>query len=187
MNLFFEKNKNHYIESLEFFYFLQELYTFSIGIERKSSNPLILNFLKIFEGFYLLESKKNNSYLQILTDHVFWESNEFYREMMQKFVSGKLNTLEFAEEFLDRLLADRKKANDLVEDFQKQVNIELNPNIFQFSKIILDFELVLEVYLNEIDELEIGELSENDLSFTHKSLLEGIKLGLEKIDKYFTD
>lgn len=103
---------------------------------------------------------------------------------MRKFVGGEVNALEFAQEFSDRLLADREEANNLVEDFQKQVNIELNPNIFEFSKIILDFELLLKVYQNEV---ETGESSENDLSFTQDSILEGVKSALEKINKYFTD
>lgn len=89
---------------------------------------------------------------------------------MQKFVGGELNALKFAQEFSDRLLADREEANNLLEDFQKQANIELNPNIFEFSQIILDFELFLEVYQNEVEDLETGELSENDLSFIQDSI-----------------
>ena len=106
---------------------------------------------------------------------------------MRKFVGGELNALEFAQEFLDRLLADREEANNLLEDFQNQANTELNPNIFEFSTIILDFELLLEVYQNEVEELETGESSENDLSFTQNSILEGVKHALEKVNKYFTD
>lgn len=98
-----------------------------------------------------------------MTDFVFWKSKEFYRETMQKFVVGELNALEFAKEFLDRLLAQKAELNILLEDFQKQADIELNPKSFQFSKIILNFELLLEVYQNEMEELEVGDqLSEND-------------------------
>ena len=125
--------------------------------------------------------------MQILTDQVFWGSSKFYRETMRKFVDGELNALEFAEAFSDKLLADREKANNLVKDVKKQANLELNPNIFGFSKIILDFELLLEVYQNKVEELETGESSENDLSFTQDSILEGVKRALEKINKYFTD
>ena len=106
---------------------------------------------------------------------------------MQKFVGGELNALEFAQEFSDRLLADKEKANDLVEDFRKQANVELDPNIYEFSKIILAFEIVLEVYQNEVEDVETGELSENDLSFKPDSILEGVKNALAKINKYFTD
>lgn len=148
---------------------------------------MILDFLKVLEGFYSWEAKKIYPYIQALTDQVFWESSKFYRETMQKCVGGELNALEFAQEFSDRLLADREESNNLLEDFQKQANIELNPNIFEFSKIILDFELLLEVYQNEVEELETGESSENDLSFTQDSILEGVKRALEKINKYFTD
>lgn len=187
MNIFFKKNRNQSIESLEFFYFLQKLFFSLRGTYGKSTNPLILDFLKVLEGFYSWESKKIYPYMQALTDQVFWGSSKFYRETMRKFVGGELNALEFAQEFSDRLLADREEANNLLEDFQKQANIELNPNIFEFSKLILDFELLLEVYQNEVEELETGESCVNDLSFTQDSILEGVKRALEKINKYFTD
>jgi len=107
---------------------------------------------------------------------------------MQKFVVGELNALEFAQEFSDRLLAEKAESNILLEDFQKQADIELNPKSFQFSKIILDFELLLEVYQNEMEELEVGDqLSENDLSFTENSLKEGVRRVLEEVNRYFAD
>ena len=107
---------------------------------------------------------------------------------MQKFVVGELNALEFAQEFSDRLLAEKAESNTLLEDFQKQADIELNPKSFQFSKIILNFELLLEVYQNEMEELEVGDqLSENDLSFTEDSLKEGVRRGLEEVNRYFAD
>jgi hypothetical protein len=188
MNILKKKNRNQSIESLEFFYFLQELFLSLVGEYGKSTNPLILDFLKVLEGFYSWESKKIGPYTQALTDFVFWKSKEFYRETMQKFVVGELNALEFAQEFSDRLLAEKAESNILLEDFQKQADIELNPKSFQFSKIILNFELLLEVYQNEMEELEVGDqLSENDLSFTEDSLKEGVRRELEKVNQYFTD
>lgn len=168
MNIFLKKNRNKSIESLEFFYFLQKLFLSLRGTYGKSTNPLILDFLKVLEEFYSWEYKKIDPYpyMQALTDQVFWRSSKFYRETIRKFVGGELNALEFAQEFSDRLLSDREEANNLLEDFQKQANIELNPNIFEFSKIILDFELLLEVYQNEVEELETRESSENYLFFT---------------------
>ena len=187
MTFFLKKNRNQSIDSLEFFYFLQKLLRSLRSTYGKSTNPFILDFLNGFEGYYSWESKKIYPYLQALTDQIFWGSSEFYRETMRKYIGGELNALEFAQEFSDRLLADREEANNLLEDFQKQANIELNPNIFKFSKIILDFELLLEVYQDEVEQLETGELSENDLSFTQDSILEGVKCALEKINTYFTD
>ena len=44
--------RNQSVESLEFFYFLQELFLSLVGEYGKSTNPLILDFLKVIEGFY---------------------------------------------------------------------------------------------------------------------------------------
>lgn len=67
--------------------------------------------------------------------------------MIQKFVGGELN----AQEFWDRLLVDQEKAHNLLEDSQKQANIEVNPNVFQFSKIILSFQF----YYLQVDYLQL--------------------------------
>ena len=72
MNLFKKKNRNESIESLEFFYFLQKLFLSLRGTYGKSTNPLILDFLELLEGFYSRESKKIYPYMQALTDQVFW-------------------------------------------------------------------------------------------------------------------
>ena len=127
----------------------------------RSTNPLIVNFIETIEDLYLQESTKINPYIQALTNQVFWQSLNFYREMMQKFVGGELNVSEFAQKFSDQLFLDNDKAKNLCEDFKKQADIELNPNILKFSQIILDFEIPLEVYQNEVEELEEIELSEN--------------------------
>ena len=137
---------------------------------------------------FLWKSKKIGAYGQALTDFVFWKSKEFYRETMQKFVVGELNALEFAQEFSDRLLAEKAELNILLEDFQKQADIELNPKSSSKSKIILDFELLLEVYQDEMEQLELGDqFSENDLSFTENSIKEGVRRALEEINRYFAD
>lgn len=107
---------------------------------------------------------------------------------MQKFVIGEWNALEFAEEFSDRLFAEREESNILLKDFQKQADIELNSKSLQFSKIILEFEIPLEVYQNEMEQLEVGEkLSENDFSFTENSLKEAVRHELEDVNRYFAD
>ena len=90
---------------------------------------------------------------------------------MQKFVTGELSSLEFAEEFSDRLLAQKAEANNLLKDFQKQANIELNPKSFQFSRIILEFELPLLAYQDEMEDLEAADqLTKDNLSFTEDFL-----------------
>ena len=58
MNLFLKENRNEAIESLEFFYFLKKLFRSLKSAYEKITNPLILNFLKSVESFYLGESKK---------------------------------------------------------------------------------------------------------------------------------
>jgi hypothetical protein len=47
---------------------------------------------------------------------------------------------------------------------------------------------MLEVYQNEMEQLEVGDqFSENDLSFTEDSLKEGVGRELEEVTRYFAD
>ena len=91
--MFLKKDRYHSIQSLEFYYFLHKLYFSLVSKYGKSENPLIIDFLKVINGFSLWEFKKISAYSQLLTDSVFWKSKEFYREAMQKFVVGELNGL----------------------------------------------------------------------------------------------
>jgi hypothetical protein len=75
----------------------------------KSINSFVIDVLKAFTGFYLLEFRKIKAYIQALKDYIFCESQEFYHEILIKFVVGELNVLEFAQKFSDRLLADKNK------------------------------------------------------------------------------
>ena len=189
MNIFLKKSRKESIESLEFFYFIHKLFFSLVHEYGNSTNPLILDFIKVLGGFYSWESKKIGPYHQALNDFVFWKSRNFYRETMQKLVVDELNALEFAQEFSDKLRAEKAKAEILFKDFQKQADIELNAKSFQFSKIILAFEIPLEVYQNEMEEVEEGgdQLSENDLSFTEDSLKEGVGRALEEVNRYFAN
>ena len=188
MNIFLKENRKQCIRLLEFFKFMSNLYFPLVNEYGESDNSLILEFLKVVEGFYKRDSKTVIAYNQALQDFIFWQSKEFYRETMQKFVVGELNALEFAEEFSDRLLAEQVKSKRLSTDFKQQADIELNSKSFQFSKIILDFELILEGYQDEMQQLEEDdEFSENDLSFTEDSIKEGVRRALAEIDKYFVD
>jgi hypothetical protein len=64
----------------------------------------------------------------------------------------------------------------LIKDFEKQSTLELNPKIFQFSKTIGDFELVLE-----------GFIPEPTTNLTEDELRQIVNNVLPKVQKYFTD
>lgn len=184
---FLFRSRSESIKSLEFFYFIHDLFVSLVSKYGQSNNSLILDFLRLLGGFYLWESKKIEGYTQALKDSVFWESRQFYRETMITFISGELTALEFAGEFYDRLLLEKAKADDLLHDYKQQVDIKLSPKSFQFSKIILSFELPLEAYQDEMEEVEDQELSQNDLTFTEDYFREAIANALEEVNKYFPD
>jgi len=148
-NIFiFEDNRSQSIESLQFFFFLKEVY-FSMLKKNDSKNNQIQEFIDIIGKNYYWQSYKIQNYITSLRDYVFWESSEIYLENMKKFVSHESSASDFACTVYFLIRNDKKESECLIKDFEKQATLELNPKIFQFSKIISDFELLLEGFIPE--------------------------------------
>lgn len=160
----FEDNRNQSIESLEFCFFLKEIY-FSLLEKNNSKNNQIQEFIDIIGKNYYYQSYQIKDYITSLRDYVFWESSEIYLENMKKFVSHECSAADFACTIYFLIRNDIKESECLIKDFEKQATLELNPKIFQFSKIISDFELVLEGFIPEpttnITEDELRQIVNN--------------------------
>ena len=171
----FEDNQSQSIESLEFFFFLTEIY-FSLLKDNDSKNTQIQEFIDIIGKNYYWQSYKIQNYTTSLRDYVFWESSEIYLEAMKKFVSYESSASDFACRVYFLIRNDIKESEYLIKDFEKQSTLEFNPKIFQFSKIISDFEFVLE-----------GFIPEPTTNLTEDELRQIVKDILPKVQKYFTD
>ncbi len=134
---FFEDNRKQSIESLEFYMFLAELYVSLLSKSDETKNAQVNEFIKVIEENFNWQSYKVNNYKTILYDYVFWKSSEIYIENMQKFISYELSGVDFVYRISSMISNDRKKCNLLLKNFEKQLTLELDPKIFQFSKIII--------------------------------------------------
>ena len=63
---------------------------------------------------------------------------------MENFVARKLNGSEFVSTVFYILLSDKQESRILETEFDKQETLELDPEIFQFSEVIKNFEVALE-------------------------------------------
>jgi len=171
----FEDNRSQSIESLEFFFFLKKVY-FSLLKDNNSKNNQIQEFIDIIGKNYYYQSYKIQNYITSLRDYIFWQSSEIYLENMKKFVSHECSASDFACTVYFLIRNDIKESECLIKDFEKQLTLELNPKIFQFSKTISDFELVLE-----------GFIPEPTTNLTEDELRQIVKNVLPKVQKYFTD
>ena len=174
MNIYkiFPKSRQQLIESLEFASFLYEI-TISLGIDyHKTNNPSIKFFLKIVSWWRDWEFEQVREYNQLLVD--YWESRQYYSQKIQKFVCGELSISDFIPEILYPSLSDKKEASDLIEDFQRQSSIDLDPKSFGFSKIISDLRPVLEGFDQDPEES----------FFTEKEFRKIIEAAAIKLEKY---
>ena len=171
----FEDNRSQSIESLQFFSFLTEIY-FSLLEKNDSENNHINEFIDVLGKNYYWQSFKNRNYMTSLKDYVFWQSKDIYLEKMKKFVSHKCSASDFACTVYFLIRDNQKDFEGLVEDFEKQATLELNPKTFQFSKIISDFEFILD-----------GFAFDQPTDLTDDELRQIVKDNLPKVQKYFTD
>ena len=70
----FSDNPRQSIESLEFFFFLQEIY-FSLLKDNKTHNTQIEEFVDMIGKNYYYQSYKTANYVTSLRDYVFWQSS----------------------------------------------------------------------------------------------------------------
>jgi hypothetical protein len=171
----FENSRSQSIESLEFFSFLTKFY-FSLLEKSETENKQIEEFIDVIGKDYYWQSFKNKNYIRSLKDYVFWQSKEIYLENMKKFVSHQCSGSDFATTVYFLIRNDLDQCECLIEDFEKQATLELNPKIFQFSKIISDFEFILEDFALQ----QTTNLTEDELRQIVKNVL-------LKIQKYFID
>jgi hypothetical protein len=57
----------------------------------KSKNTLIKFSLKVLDWCRSCQYNQVENYKQLLTDYPFWESRQYYRERMRKFVDWNIN------------------------------------------------------------------------------------------------
>lgn len=114
-SFYYDRSKS--IELLQYYLFVKEIY-FILLKKNTSENILIQEFLDSF-----------------LHDYVFWQSREIYLESMAR----KWNGSEFVSTTYYILLSEKRKSGILETEFDKQERLELNPEIFQFSKVIKNF------------------------------------------------
>ena len=171
----FEDNRSQSIESLQFFSFLTELY-FTLLEKNDIKNNQIEEFIDTIGKNYYWQYFKNKHYITSLKDYVFWQHREIYLENMKNFVSDKCSASDFACTVYYLIRSDLKEFQCLQKDFEKQATLELDPKIFQFSKIISDFEFILENFTFELTT----NLTDDDLRQIVKDVL-------PKVKKYFID
>ena len=152
----FPKSRQQLIESLEFSSFLYEI-TISLEIKyRKTKNRSIKFFFKVVNWWR------------------DWQSRQYYCQRIQKFVSNELSIADFISEVLYPSLSNKDEGFDLIEDFQRQARIELDPNSFGFFKIISNLIPVLEGFDEDSEES----------FFTEKEFREIIENAAIKLEKY---
>ena len=170
----FKRSRQQLIESLEFASFLYDI-TISLEISYcKTNNQSIKFFLKVISWWRDWEFKQVSEYQQLLIDYPYWQSRQYYSQKIQEFVGGELSISDFIPEILYPSLSNKKEASDLIEDFQRQSRIDLDPKSFGFSKIISDLTPVLEGYDEDPEES----------FFTEKEFREIIEAASIKLKKY---
>ena len=175
---FFQKTRETQSEVAEFVYFFTDFQHYLKINYGTSKNVLIIHFLKLVDWCWKWQVNQTKDYFQLLTDYIFWESRDYYRDNLEKFVAGELNGVQIVNGVLYPLLSNIREAQDFTENFKGQQKIELDPKSFQFSKIITELQFPLEAFDDEPEEDDYGFLTEEELR-------EIMKVVLKDMEKYF--
>lgn len=171
---FFLKDRNQFIEALEFSYFLEEISTYLEKKYSNKNNKLIKFFLQLVNYWRSWQYNLIEDYKQLLVDSIFWKSREYYLTRIKKFLSYELDTLDFIAELLYPILSNKNEAKDFQDDFIGQAKIELDSKSFGFSKILWGLPAVLEGFDEDPEESV----------FTEKEFREIIENVLTELEKY---
>ena len=159
---------------MEFSSFLYDI-SISLAIKyRNTNNQSIKFFLKVVSWWRDWKINEVSEYNQLLLDYPYWESRQYYCQRIQKFISNELNIPDFIAEVLYSSLSNKRDASDLIEDYERQASIELDPKSFGFSTIISDLTPVLEGYDEDPEES----------FFTEQEFREIIENTATKLEKY---
>ena len=170
----FQRSRRQLIESLEFASFLYDI-SISLAIDyRNTNNQSIKFFIKLLSWWRNWEFKQVREYNQLLVDYPYWESRQYYSQKIQEFVGGELSISDFIPEILYPSLSNKREASDLINDFQRQSSIDLDPRSFGFSKIISNLTPVLEGFDQDPEES----------IFTEKEFLAIIEAAALKLKEY---
>ncbi len=166
----FPKNRQQLIESLELSRFLYDItIPFEIQCSKKyrtRKNRSIKFFFKVVSWWQNWEFDQIREQKQLLYDYPYWKSRQYYCQRIQKFISNELSIADFISQVLDPSLSNKSAGADLIEDFQRQASIELDPKSLGFSKVISGLIPVLEGFDEDPEESfftekEFREIIEN--------------------------
>jgi hypothetical protein len=174
INKIFPKSRQQLIESLEFASFLYDVHIPLMIKYRKTNNRSIKFFFRVVNWWRDWEFGQVSEYTQLLSDYPYWESRQYYCQRIQEFISNELSISDFISEVLYPSLSNKREASDLIDDFQRQASIELDPKSFGFSKIISGLIPVLEGF----------EEDQEESIFTEKEFREIIGNAAIKLEKY---
>lgn len=175
------REKKDFINSLEFLFFIEDLRGY-LRKNDETENRAIKRFIDLIEDHCRWSCYNVKYYLAILMDYVFWQSREFYLKTMKEFISHELTGREFSEKFFWQILKNRKEYQILEKDFKKQRELELDPKIYNFSKILDDFYLLVSAFDGD-EEPDEGE----SVFLTENKLRQIVKDVLPRLEKYFIE
>lgn len=108
----------------------------------------------------------------LLENFSYWENRKLYAQVMEKFVTGRMNVIQFEKEFCQMWRIDRDKNYSLKELLDKLENVELT-KLEGFSALISDLFTDCDVFEPDSALREDYEISEEELkNCVKKTLLE---------------
>ena len=109
---------------------------------------------KLLWNYDKTKYKELTRYCTFLWDDIFWQSRNQYLQIIESFISRKIDGEEFANQF-GNLRGENMNASDMREaNLEGEMNLQLNPKSSGFTKIISDIYAHIDTFDPDLDNSE---------------------------------
>lgn len=170
----FQKTRRQEIQTLQLANFFCDAYNHLNSRYFNVNNRTIQLLLKILKNCWYWQLNEVENYRQLICDYSFWEFRNYYFKELKKFVRSESNAQDLIDTILYMSIELNQRRIELIKDYSRQENLDLDLKSFKFSKILIDLIPILEGY----------DADPEESFFTEEEFRTIIESSFEKIKKY---
>ena len=127
-------------------------YNYKRHIELLKYEDLLLKQNKFLEDEDKLKYSELETYSLQINEHLHWSNKDAYLQLLEDFLSFKIDTKTFDSKFCNLVEAIEKKSDLLIKNYEALNTIKPNSVSFNFAKWISEIYLCCDEFYTDFDE-----------------------------------
>jgi Txe/YoeB family toxin of Txe-Axe toxin-antitoxin module len=137
---------------------------------------------KFLEDENKLKYLELKNYSRQINEHLHWYQKNEYLQLIEDFLSFKINGKKFESKFCSMVEAIEKECLLLTKNYERLKTIELNPISFGFAKWISEIYFCCDELYSDFDKKDPPDFP---FAKTEEQLRDAVKSLFPEIQKYF--